>query len=154
MIEHYQKFRHISEKSKSRFELISYTEPVYEPLFLPYIYFMNTPERIRANQKRKSDFGISQREWISSVFIPDITKPYIAYGDIKGSDDLLLIFINGDELEFYICRGKKSLFQSVLNLYFDGELDEEIQGIRERARNSENSIITPKSNTMKLKRKS
>lgn len=146
MIEHYKKFRHVSEKSKSRFELISYTEPVYEPLNLPYIYFQNTPERIKANQKRKSDFGISQREWISSVFIPDITKPNFAYGDIKGKDDLLLIVIGNNELEFFICRSKKSLFQSVMNLYFDGELDEEIKEIRARAI----EYINPKFNSMAL----
>jgi len=145
MVDNYLKFeRNITGKSKTRFELSEYSEPVYDPLNRKFIYFMNTPERIKAKQQRKSDYGISQKEWISSVFIPDITKPNFAYADIKDSEDLVLLSISNNCLEMFVCRGKKNLFQSVMNLYFDGELSEEIERIRIRA------LIKNNSNSLKL----
>lgn len=145
MIDNYLRFeRNITGKAKTRFELSEYTEPVYDPLNKEFIYFMNTPERIKAKQQRKSDYGISQKDWISSVFIPDITKPNFAYADIKDSEDLILLSISSDCLEMFICRGKKNLFQSVMNLFFDGELDEEIQKIKLRA------ISRKDSNTLEM----
>ncbi len=136
MIDNYLKFeKNQTGKAKTRFELVKYSEPVYDPLNLSFIYFMTTPERIKAKQNRKSDFGISQKDWISSVFIPDITKPNLAYGDIKNTGDLILILISENILELFICRGKRFLFQSVLNLLYDGELDIEMNKIRERVLN-------------------
>lgn len=143
MIDNYLKFsRNTSGKAKTRFELTDYTIPVYDPLNKDFIYFMNTPERIKAKQQRKSDFGISQKDWISSVFIPDISKPNFAYADIKDSDDLILINISDNHLDMFVCKGKKNLFQSVLNLYFDSELDEEMENLRERAYSKNNSKVT------------
>jgi len=141
MIEHYFKFVHLPDKAKSRYELKNLSMPVYEPLNLPFIYFGNTPEHIKARQKRKSDFGISQKHWISSVFIPDISKPNIAYGDLKNTIDLILIIILENELELFVCRNKKHLFQSILNLYNDGELNSEIQEIKSKANIFEGQIL-------------
>lgn len=142
MIDNYLKFlRNTSGKAKTRYDLDEYSEPVYDPLNKEFIYFMNTPEKIKANQKRKSDYGISQKEWISSVYIPDITKPNFAFADIRNSEDLILINISENELEMFVCKGKKYLYQSLINLYFDSELDEEIRRIKERAISKNNSII-------------
>lgn len=142
MIDNYLKFeKNQTGKSKTRFELVRFSEPVYDPLNLSFIYFMNTPERIKANQKRKSDFGISQKEWISSVFIPDIEKSNLAYGDVKNTKDLILIIISENVLEFFICKEKRFLFQTVLNLFYDSELHEEIEKIRSIAVCKESNLL-------------
>ena len=134
MIEHYFSFiKNITGKAKTRFDLFKYSEPIYEPLYLPFIYFQNTPDNIKCKQKRKSDFGISQKRWLSSVYIPDILNSQVAFGDIKGTQDLLLIVLNNEVIEIFIFRGKKHLYQSVLNLYNDSELFNEIDEIRARA---------------------
>jgi len=142
MIDNYFKFeKNLNSKAKTRYELVGYSEPVYDHLNLKFIYFMNTPERIKANQKRKSDFGISQKEWISSVFIPDIEKSNLAYGDVKNTEDLILIIISENVLEFFLCKGKRNLFQTVLNLLYDGELDEEMTKIKSDAVKKDTSIL-------------
>jgi hypothetical protein len=131
MIDSYLKFeKNTSGKSKTRFDLSKYSEPVYDPLNKEFIYLVSTPEKIRANQKRKSDIGITQKDWISAIYIPDITKPNFAYADIKDSEDLILFNISSNCLEMFVCKGKKNLYQSVMNLYCDGELDEEIKNFR------------------------
>ena len=144
MIEYYFKFgRNTTGKAKTRYELEKFSKPVYEPLNLPFIYFGNTPERIKASQKRKSDFGISQKHWISSIFISDITKPNYAYGDVKSTNDLVLMIIGNDELELFICRGKKSYFQSVMNLFFDDELNEEMNKLRQDLISNDSKGLEP-----------
>jgi len=143
MVDNYLKFsRNKSGKANTRFELSDYSEPVYDQLNREFIYLIKTPEKIKAKSQRKTNFGLYQKEWISSLFIPDISKPNYSFGDIKNTEDLILVIISDDHLEIFVCKGKKNLFQSVLNLFFDGELNEDIERIRQRAlsKNISNSL--------------
>lgn len=134
MIDNYLKFiRDTSGIAKTKYYLSVYSEPVYEPLNKEFLYLISTPEKIKAHTKRKTDYGIYYKNWISSLFIPDITKPNFAYADIKNTEDLILIYIADNLLEMFVCKGKKNLFQLAINLFLDGGLNEEIENLKKRA---------------------
>ena len=130
MIEHYFKFEHLPERAKTRYELDSFTEPIYEHLNFSFIYLQNDVKYVKAKNGRKPNFTISNKIHISSGFIPDVTKPNYAFGDINNSNDLLIFVISNNIIEVFVCRDKKHYLQTVLNLLFDGELDEEIKQLR------------------------
>jgi hypothetical protein len=87
LIDCYYRFEKLNpEKSKSRFDLV-YNSDIYEPLHNPnpkgevFIYFGSNPN-IKANKHRKTDLTITARNHhLTSVFIPEIEKPNLAYGD-------------------------------------------------------------------------
>ena len=121
------------EKSKSRFDLV-YNSEIYEPVHNPnakgevFIYFGSNPN-IKAKGNRKTDYTISARnKHLSCVFIPEITKPNLAFGDF--GSDAILILLSEKSIELLICKGKKNLSQNLFNLLFDSELDSEIEAFR------------------------
>lgn len=141
MITHYLKFMKLNlSKSKSRYDLVAYTEPIYEGINTPFIYLYSNPQYIKAKNGRTPNFAItSTKGHISSGFISDITKPNYAYGDIKNTKDLLIFNITDLEIEVFVCKDKKFLFEPVMNLLFDGELDNIIQELRGKAINKDSS---------------
>jgi len=123
------------ENARTKYERVAYTEPVYEFLNEPVIYFCQTPEHIKARQKRKAEFCISNKAgYLSGVFIPDYSKPTLAFGDMKGTNDLILIKISGEsgELEFFILKGKKNYGIMYSNMLADGELDYDIEELKNK----------------------
>lgn len=141
IIDCYYRFDKLNpEKSKSRFDLVYHSE-IYEPLNNPnpkgqvFIYAGKNPH-IRSHKNREASLTISARDkHLSSVFIPEITKPNLAFGDF--GSDAILILLSEKTIELLICKGKKNLTQNLFNLLFDGELDSEIENFR----NEYSSII-------------
>jgi len=70
---------------------------------------------------------------VSGVFIPDIQRPGIGYGDIKGTTDAALFVISENSLEILIAKGKKNTAFALYQLLVDGELDSEIEALRKGA---------------------
>ena len=134
VIDCYYRFEKLNpEKSKSRFDLVYHSE-IYEPVHNPnpkgevFIYFGNNPN-IKARGIRKTDFTISARnKHLTSVFIPEITKPNLAFGDF--GSDAILILLSEKTIELLICKGKKNISQNLFNLLYDNELSEEIESFR------------------------
>ena len=134
IIDCYYRFQKLNpEKSKSRFDLV-YNSEIYEPVHNPnpkgevFIYFGSNPN-IKARGSRKTDYTISARnKHLTSVFIPEITKPNLAFGDF--GSDAILILLSEKTIELLICKGKKNLTQNLFNLFFDSELDSEIENFR------------------------
>ncbi|MDR3596492.1 hypothetical protein [Clostridium sp.] len=121
------------EKSKSRFDLV-YNSDIYEPVHNPnpkgevFIYLGSNPN-IKANGHRKTDLTISARnKHLTSVFIPEIEKPNLAYGDY--SQDAILIILSEKSIELLISKGNKNILPNLYNLLFDDELNEEIEAFR------------------------
>ena len=134
LIDCYYRFEKLNpEKSKSRFDLV-YHSDIYEPVHNPnakgevFIYFGSNPN-IKTKGNRKTYFTISARnKHLTSVFIPEITKPNLAFGDF-GSDSILIL-LSEKIIELLICKGKKNITSNLYNLLFDGELDSEIEAFR------------------------
>lgn len=134
IIDCYYRFEKLNPtKSKSRFDLV-YNSENYEPVHNPnnkgevFIYFGENPN-IRANTRRKSSLTITARnKHLTSVFIPEVAKPNLAFGDF--AEDGILIILSEQSIELLICKGKKNVLHNLYSLLFDGELDSEIETFR------------------------
>jgi hypothetical protein len=134
-LQHYFKFERAEKSfSRTRYDLTLKTEPVYKQLDFSFIYFYETPFHIRAKQKRKSHLSlVTEKGFLTSVFIPDPTKPNLALGDIRGTKDLLLIIIGEDVIEIFVAEKQKNTLPPIFHLFTDKELDEEIETLRAKA---------------------
>ena len=97
----------------------------------------------KAGNERKADLAISRTSHISSVYNPDPELPYW-YGDFNHTADALLFvhneieFINGGlqvgaVIECFVCRGQRNNRAQLYSLLCDGELDEEMDSLRQAA---------------------
>lgn len=144
ILDAYYKLQHYSSKSKTRFDVVASTKNYLEFEQMKnkkgelFFYYSNVPEHFRSEAKRKADKIISNRlgKNVSSVFVPTITLPF-AYGDVKGTNDALLLLFSNDEteIEIFIAKGKKSNRLQLYHLLSDGELRNEIEMLRGEASN-------------------
>ena len=137
----YYYFRHLPEtKSPSRYDCTASTKsnPDFEALRNKhgqlFLYYGNVPDNFKANSKRKADKVLTKTKSISSVFVPDVTKPF-AFGDVRNTKDALLFIFNVDytAFELYVARGQRNNRANLYYLLADGELSDEIAQLKERA---------------------
>ncbi len=124
-------------RSKTRLDLVA-CNAIYEPLQRQgkaWVYLISVPEHIEGNQKRKSEICLTggDGKYVSGVFIPDIQRSGIGYGDIKGTTDAALFVIGENSLEILIAKGKKNTAFALYQLLADGELDSEIEVLRKQS---------------------
>lgn len=141
IITDYYRFERLPEsKSKYRFDCNRSTGsyPGYEALRNKagelFIYY--TPaDYVSANRLRKADMAINKGKHISSVYVPDVAALF-AHGDNRATSDAILLQFNEDRtaFELFICRGQKHNQKQLYYLLSDGELQNEIEAIREAAR--------------------
>jgi hypothetical protein len=89
---------------------------------------------------KKTDYAITKGSHnITSVKRPNIETPF-AYGDINGSQDGCIIIFNSDfreiginTIEIFIARGLRNDTNSLWDLFSDGELNQEIETLRNKA---------------------
>ena len=108
------------------------------------IYWVAPDSHMRANRKRKADRSITiKSDNLSSVYNWQREGDYwFAYGDFKGTTDALLFIYRvkeadaaiqaGAVIEIFVSRGKSNECNTLCNLYTDGELDEEMNALREQ----------------------
>ncbi len=108
-------------------------------------YYGDVPESFGGNVHRKADKAITIKgKNLSSIYVPDPNTPF-GYGDVRGTADALLFFFDALELvngsiavgatiEVFVARGKSKDRVPLYNLLTDGELDDEISELRERAK--------------------
>ena len=146
LLDVYCRFERLAKtRSKARLDLV-FCSQVYEPLQKQnkaWIYLIKIPEHIRGNQARKSELCLtgSDGKYISGVFIAEITKPEIGYGDIKGTTDAALFLISENSLEILIAKGKKNTAFALFQLLADGELDREIKILKQSIKSANDAII-------------
>lgn len=88
---------------------------------------------------KKTDMAITKgSQNITSVKRPNLENN-VAYGDINGSNDGLIILFNPDykeagitTIEIFIARGLKNDTDGLWELFTDGELSHEIEALRKR----------------------
>ena len=138
----YYRFERLdNSKSKARRDLTACSE-IYNPIHYKngegksWIYLNDHPDHILVNSKRQFELSISRGDGkhISGIIFPDPEKPHLGYGDIKNTFDALLFVFNHDNacVEIFIAKNKKNTIQNLYFLLCDGELDEEIQHLREQ----------------------
>lgn len=107
------------------------------------IYYNDVPPQFGGNVHRKADKSITiKSKNLSSVYVPDPSTNF-AYGDFKGTSDALLFVFNdlkiidgviqaGAIIEVFVARGKSKDRVPLYNALSDGELDEEMNALREK----------------------
>ncbi|MGM9804792.1 MAG: hypothetical protein ACI308_11530 [Muribaculaceae bacterium] len=159
----YYRFERVATKSKSRLDCTASTQS-YQPFEEKratkpikasecrdatmigdlVAYFVDVPLHFGGNVHRKADKSLTMKgKNLTSIYVPD-PKLNVAYGDVKGeADAILIVFENfsvkdgiiqkGGILELFIARGKS---KDRLPLYFiasDGALEDEMCALREQA---------------------
>ncbi len=131
-------------RSKTRLDLKAFTER-YEPLHKEgrhgdvFIYNYGIPDAVKAHSKRLGDTQITNGDgYISALFFPEIENPNQAYGDIKNTEDAILVhFKHGKkQMEIYVSKGKKNCVHNLYHLWLDGQLDQEIENLKKKADNN------------------
>lgn len=159
----YYKFERVATKAKSRMDctVSTHSYPGFEDRAVTratkatekrdatnvgdiLIYYADVPTQFGGNVHRKADKSISIKgNNLSSVYVPDVTRN-IAYGDFKGTTDaLLFVFhnlkvVNGviqqsSVIEVFVARGKSRDRVPLFEMLSDGELDDEMNELREKA---------------------
>lgn len=113
------------------------------------VYIGDVPYNYGGDIHRKADKSLTIKgKNLSSIYVPDPASNY-AYGDVRGTADALLLVFDGFEIvnnvvqqgacmEIFIARGMSKDKMALYNLLNDGELDEEMSRLRERAFNLNN----------------
>ena len=99
-------------------------------------YCTGVPDSFNAKAQRKADRVLSNGDNISSVYITDLNNPLLGYGDTAGTKDALLFVLSEDDkqLEIFVARGMKNSQKALFYLLVDGELDEEMDRLRQQAK--------------------
>lgn len=148
----YYRFEKLSEqKSKMRIDCTTSTGSYNQfeslrnkqgDLFM----YLGDNTHTQAGKERKADLALTKTTHISSVYNPDIERPFW-YGDMKGTTDAFLFVHNnfalidgrvqvGAIIELFIARGQRNNRNALYNLLADGELDNEIQALRSQVTKS------------------
>ena len=108
------------------------------------IYYNDVPTQFGGDIRRKADKSLTiKSENLSSVYVPDVTQN-IAYGDFRGTTDALLFVFHdlviidgviqkGGVIEIFVARGKNKDRVALFEMLSDGELDEEMSILQEKA---------------------
>lgn len=132
-------------KANERFDAIAVGDLV--------VYFGDVPNNFGGDVHRKADKSLTMKSNnLSSIFVPDPALN-LAYGDVRGTSDAILLAYEGFDvvngkpqqgaiLEIFIARGKSKDRIPLYNLLSDGELDEEMNVLRERAADSRGQKMT------------
>ena len=91
----------------------------------------DVPQKFNGGIYRRANKAITKGKNISSIFVPDILLN-IAYGDIMGTKDAILILFEEDykTIEMFIARGQKNNRLNLWQMLFDGELNDEISKLK------------------------
>jgi hypothetical protein len=137
----YYKFEHLPEcKSKMRMDCTASTQsyPELESLRNKvgelFVYFGDVPQQFGGDVHRKADKAITKTKNISSVYVPDV-ELNLAYGDIKGTQDAILIIVTADytQIEIFVARGYKNNRVNLWQNLADGNYNDDISELKARA---------------------
>jgi hypothetical protein len=134
--------------AKSRFDITQSTSgyPLFELLLVNKLKFnvgglsfnyAPRPERFKGNEKRLAEMILSKgSSSISSVYVPNLQKNYIAYGDVKMTNDAMIILFDEERktIEIFIARGLKNDKQQLYTDVCAGYYDEELEALRQSAK--------------------
>ena len=145
----YYKFEH-KPNTKTRLDCVASSKS-YNPLEVStnskgvIVIYIGDNTHTKAGQKGKSDISITtaKGKHLSSIYRPEIETNF-GWGDVKDTTDALLFVFadfaisngqltDGAVVEIFVARGKRSDRQGLYNLLTDGELDGELETLRQNA---------------------
>jgi hypothetical protein len=144
----YYKFEHLAGcKSPTRRDCTASTQtyPDFECLRNKrdelFVHFGDVPHRFGGDVHRKADKAITKTKNISSVYFPDVNIN-AAFGDVKGTDDCILILTTPDHstLEIFVARGYKKHRLNVWQNFIAGEYDFEVEKLRKSAKSEKGDL--------------
>ncbi len=98
-------------------------------------FYCSAPENyVTAKAKRISDIGLTHgSKNLSSIFIPNLEYSEYGYGDY--GNDCLLFKLSNDlsSIDMFLIKNGKHLKKQYFQQFIDGELDEEIEQIKQQA---------------------
>lgn len=103
-----------------------------------FCYYNGVPDTFSDRARQKAERAITKSSCnISSVFIPNQNKSHLGYGDVKGTQDALLVVFSADyhTMELFIIRGEKFNQRALYGLMATGQLNQEIQYFRNNSKN-------------------
>ena len=103
-----------------------------------FCYYNGVPDTFSDRARQKAERALTKSGFnISSVFIPDSTKPLLGYGDIKGTMDALLVYFSTDYrlVELFIIRDQKFNQRALYDRMVTGEFNQEIIDLRNQVNN-------------------
>lgn len=101
-----------------------------------FCYYNGVPDTFSDRARQKAERAITKSSCnISSVFIPNQNKSHLGYGDVKGTQDALLVVFSADyhTMELFIIRGEKFNQRALYGLMATGQFNQEIQYLRNQA---------------------
>lgn len=136
-------------KSKLRLDCVSSTAS-YNPLEAlrnkrgELFVYLGTNTYTKAGRDGKTDLALGHGDsHISSVYVPDVTLAAGVGDMIHTADALVFVFTDftmidghpsaGTRCELFVARGQRRNLNGIYTLVCDGQLDTEMQGLRERA---------------------
>jgi len=125
-----------STENYSLFEMLLINKKKFNVGGLSFNY-VQRPNSFKGNEKRMAEMIIGKGSFsISSVYVPNLEKFYIAYGDVKTTNDALIILFDEDKktIELFIARGLKHDKQQLFSDVVSGYYDEEMEAIRKTAK--------------------
>ena len=165
-------FKRVATKSKTRLDCVASTEsyPEFEEKRSTrqtretekrdglaigdlIVYFGDVPEVFGGSVHRKADKALTIKgKNLSSIFVPDPSNNF-AYGDVRGTADALIFVFKGFDLvngeikkgavlQVIVARGKSKDRIPLYNLLCDGALDDEMEDLKERARELRDKVVT------------
>jgi hypothetical protein len=99
--------------------------------------YVDRPKIWKGDAARIADKAFTKGQMnLSSIYVPDLQKPLIAYGDFQGTHDALLIFFSADyeTIEVFIARGYANDMMAIYTHAKESELIEEMETIRAKAK--------------------
>lgn len=141
----YYRGEHLPDRAKTRYDITLSTGSYehFETMLKNKtgglaFYFGDVPDHFKFSSKVRPDKAITKKENISSVFVPDVTLPY-AFGDVKNTSDAILLIYSNDwqVIEIFIARGQRNNRRNLYHLLCDGEIDQEIETMINRAKSIE-----------------
>ncbi len=93
------------------------------------INYVDRPTKWKGSESRAAEKAITKNNInISSVFIPDLKKRLIGYGDINGTRDAIIILFNETytAMDIYVARGYANDIQALYSAVKEGEFSDEL----------------------------
>jgi len=145
----YYKFSHLPmSKSETRRDCIASTQTYNEFENIRtkdgklFVYFGDVPMKFKCYTNGMVNKAITKGKNISSVFIPNPSLT-LAYGDIRGTKDAILLMFDKDykTIEIFVASGEKNNRLNLWRMFADGELNDEIAKLRDKAKTEMTNYI-------------
>lgn len=130
--------------SPSRYDTIKQAGR-YQPLeqhkssrdIAPFVYLTKVPRGWSNHAKDNAEYTLNNgKSNVSSIYIPEpLRYPNVGFGDMKGTNDALIIHLSEDcnTLSIMVARGQKLNARAVYEAYIRGELNHDIHQLEEQA---------------------